>query len=164
MNKMIIVIAGITAFFLINSGFSLRSQIKGAKEQKDGIMSENLVMEEELGHKQGFRKNVPKTMSNAFSCFVNETKMFETYSGTRMNIVLTGTKENEDIEDHYVGTEFRHVKGLPISISVEKYSNESDMIGVLNDICLLEKRTDFKVSEISTDNNCLIVKGELYGV
>lgn len=80
------------------------------------------------------------------------------------NIVLTGTKENEDIEDHYVVTKFRHVKGLPLTIGVEKYSNETDMIGVLNDIYLLEKRTDFKVSEISTDNNGLIVKGELYGI
>ena len=90
--------------------------------------------------------------------------MFETYSGTRMNIVLTGTKENENIEDHYVDTEFRDVKGLPMTISVEKFSNETDMAEVLNDIYLLEKRTDFKVSEISTENNGLIVKGELYGI
>ncbi len=161
---MIVISVVITVFF-INLGLTLRSQTRQVKIEKEEISSQNLVLANEVDQKQLFKKNEPKTISNAFTLFVNEMKMFEIYSGTRMNIVFNGwPKENENIEDHYVDTEFRNVKGLSLTISVEKFSNETDMAGVLNDIYLLENRTDFKVSEISTENNVLIVKGELYGI
>lgn len=161
---MIVISVVITVFF-INLGFTLRSQTRQVKIEKEEITSQNLVLANEVDQKQLFKKNEPKTISNAFTLFVNEMKMFEIYSGTRMNIVFNGwPKENENIEDHYVDTEFRNVKGLSLTISVEKFSNETDMAGVLNDIYLLENRTDFKVSEISAENNVLIVKGELYGI
>jgi hypothetical protein len=164
MNKIIFVIAVVITVFFINLGLILRSHMMDTKKQKNVIVSENLTLSEEVDQKQRFKKNVPKTISKAFTLFVNEIKMFETYSGTRMNIALTGSKENENIEDHYVDTKFRNVKGLSLTINVEKFSNETDMAEVLNDIYLLENRTDFKVSEISTENNVLIVKGELYGI
>jgi len=165
MNKIMIVIAVVITAFFINSGLTLRSQTMDTKKQKNDMVSENLALSDEVDQKQRFKKNEPKTISNAFTLFVNERKMFEIYSGTRMNIVFNGVpKENENIEDHYVGTEFRNVKGLPITISVEKFSNETGMAEVLNDIYLLENCTDFKVSEILTENNVLIVKGELYGI
>ena len=164
MNKYTIFIAFVITVFFLHSAFALRSQTMDTKKQKDNMLSENLALSNELGLKEGFKRDGPKAISMAFALFVNETKMFETYSGTQMKIVFNGTKENENIEDHYVETEFRRVKGLPLTISVEKFSNETDMAGVLNDIYLLEKRTDFKVSEISTENNVLIVKGELYGI
>ena len=154
---------GITAL-LIHSGLSLRAHSSDAKQQYDAVVSENLAFKGELEHKQIYRKDLPMAISDAFTGFVNETKMLETCSGTRVNIVFTGTKENENIEDHYEATSFRNVKGLPIAISVEKFSNETDMAAVLNDIYLLENHTDFKVSHISTENNSLIVKGELYGI
>ncbi len=165
MNKIMIVISVVITVFFINLGFTLRSQTRQVKIEKEEITSQNLVLANEVDQKQLFKKNEPKTISNAFTLFVNEMKMFEIYSGTRMNIVFNGwPKENENIEDHYVDTEFRNVKGLSLTISVEKFSNETDMAGVLNDIYLLENRTDFKVSEISAENNVLIVKGELYGI
>ena len=164
MNKIMIIMAVVIAFFFINGGLILRSQTMDTKKQKNDMVSENLALGDEAGQKQRFKKNEPKTISNAFTLFVNETKMFETYGGTRMNIVFGGGKENENIEDYYVDTEFRNVKGLALTIHVEKFSNETDRTEVLNDIYLLENRTDFKVSEISTDNNALIVKGELYGI
>ena len=165
MNKTMIVIAVIIAAFFINSGFTLMAQTGQTKIENDQIASQNSALSDERAQKQLFKKNEPKTISNAFTLFVNETKMFETYGGTRMDIVFNGgPKENENIEDHYVDTEFRNVKGLALSIRVEKFSNETDMVEVLNDIYLLENRTDFKVSEISTENNALIVKGELYGI
>jgi len=165
MNKTMIVIAVVITTFFINLGLTLRSQTMDTKKQKNDMVSENSALSDEVGQKQRFKKNEPKTIPDAFTLFVNETKIFETTSGTRMGIVFTGVpKENENIEDHYVGTEFRNVKGLFLTISVDKFSNETDMAEVLNDIYLLENRTDFKVSEISTENNALIVKGELYGI
>ncbi len=165
MNKIMVVIAVVIAAFLINSGLVLRAQTMDTKRQKNDIVSENFALWDEVDQKQRFKKNEPRAISNAFALFVNETKMFETTSGTRMGIVFGGVpKENENIEDHYVDTEFRNVKGLVLTINVEKFSNETDMPEVLNDIYLLENRTDFKVSEISIENNALIVKGELYGI
>jgi len=159
-----VVIAVLITAFLVNSGLGLRAQKMDIKQQKNHVLFENSVLSGELDQKQQFKKNRPKTISSAFALFVNETKMFETYSGTRMGIVLTGNQENENIEERYVDTPFRGVKGLSLTIRVEKFSNETDMAGVLNDIYLLENRTDFNVSEISTENNDLIVKGELYGI
>ncbi len=161
---MLVIAFGI-AVILVNSGLTLSSRTMDIKKQKNEIMSENSALSGEVDQKQRFKKNVPKSISNAFTFFVNETKMFETYSGTQMDIAFgVQAKENENIEDYYVATGFRNVKGLPLTINVEKFSNETDMAEVLNDIYLLENRTDFKVSEISTENNALIVKGELYGI
>lgn len=165
MNKIMVITAVVITVFFINLGLTLRSHTREAKIEKEEIASQNLVLSNEVDQKQLFKKNEPKTISNAFTFFVNETKMFETTSGTRMGIVFNGwPKENENIEDHYVDTEFRNVKGLVLTINVEKFSNETDMAEVLNDIYLLENRTDFKVSEILIENNVLIVKGELYGI
>lgn len=164
MNKTMIVISLAVSALMVNLGITLRAQTLGMKNQSNDMAAENSSLADELDQKQALKKNEPKTISNAFALFVNETKMFETYSGTRMNITFGNSKENEGIEDYLVGTSFRHVKGLPITINVEKFSNETDMAEVLNDIYLLECRTDFKVSGIVSDNSDLIVKGELYGI
>jgi len=164
MNKTMIVIAVVVTVFFINLGLTLRTKTMQTKIQINEIKSENLSLSDEVDQKERLKKSEPMPISNAFTLFVNATKMYETFSGTRMGIVFIGSKENENIEDHYVSTEFRNVKGLPITINVEKFSNETDMAEVLNDIHFLENQTDFKVSEISTENNVLIVKGELYGI
>ena len=163
MKRTMILMACVIAAFLIQSVVTLKARTMDISKQRDWILLENSFLSDELKRKQGFKINEPKTISDAFSLFINEAKMFETYSGTRINVIMNTLRENEEIEDHYVSTPFRSVKGLPLTISVEKFSNVTDMAGVLNDIYLLEKHTDFKVTEISTENNDLIVKGELYG-
>ena len=153
----------ITAFFM-NAGLALRSQLTETKQQLNELIHENLSLSEEIAQKRRFERKAPKTVSSAFTLFVNEIRMFETYGGTRMNIAVNGREENQSIVDHYIDTEFRNVKGLPLTVNVEKYSTNTDMVEVLNDIHLLESHTDFKVSEISAENNTLTVKGELYGI
>ena len=49
-------------------------------------------------------------------------------------------------------------------LQVDKFSNETDMGAVLNDIYQLEMSTDFKVTEINKEGNTLIVKGDVYGI
>ena len=51
-----------------------------------------------------------------------------------------------------------------MKIVINKYSKETDMGAVLDDIHLLEKNTDFTATQIVKDNNNLIVKGEIYGI
>ena len=77
---------------------------------------------------------------------------------------LKGAMDSQDISSHYVDTEYKGIRGLKIQIVVDKFSKETDMGAVLDDIHLLEKNTDFVSSEISKDNNNLIVKGEVYGL
>jgi len=154
----------IIAFLFIEGALNLRVQEQEAQKSKDHLAAENQRLEGEINHKQSFKKNEPRYISKAFNLFVNQMKIFEAFSGTQMNFSLGGRKEKESIEDHFVPTHFRGVKALPILINVQKFSNQTDMGEVLNDIFLLENRTDFKVSEISSENNALVVKGELYGI
>jgi hypothetical protein len=164
MSKMMIVMALIITGVFIHLGLALNSKTILMCKEKEGMMFRNISMFNEIKQKQVLRKIKPKRISNAYMLFINQSKMFEIYSGTQMKLVFSNAKENENIEDHYVETEFRNVKGLPLTIHVGKFSNNTDLAGILKDIYLLENRTDFKVSEISTGNNILIVKGELYGI
>jgi hypothetical protein len=157
-------IAIVITIMFINLGVALRFKMMDSLKQKEQLQSQNDGMVNEIEEKQVLKRSRPKAISDAFVFFVNQTKMFEAYSGTQMKIVFAGTKENENIEDHYEETPFRNVKGLPLTINVEKFSNATDMTEVLNDIYILECHTDFKVSEILSENNMLIVKGELYGI
>lgn len=164
MNKTMIASALIIAAVLINWGLAKQTQMGQAKEDKAAISLQNEALSNELRSKSILKQQRANRISDAFALFINEKKIFETYSGTRMDIVFAGAKENEDLEGHYVDTKFRGVKGLPITFKVDKFSNETGVVEALNDIHLLEAHTDFKVSEISTENNSLIVKGELYGI
>ena len=163
MNNMLVVLAIIVAGVLINGGYGRSSQTMVLKDQKNKMEIEDRRMADELFEKQGIKRSKPQAISKAFIFFLNQTKMFESYSGTQMSIEFNN-KEEEDIEDYYVKTVFRQVKGLPLTINIDKFSNETDMVEVLNDIYLLENHTDFKVTSIVSDNNTLIVKGELYGI
>jgi hypothetical protein len=164
MNKVIWTCAILVTVFFINVGLGLRAQLTEIKQELSELTRENASLSEEIARKRQFERKSPQTVSSAFTLFVNEIRMFETYSGSRMNIAVNGREENQSIEDHYINTEFRQVKGLPLTINVEKFSTNTDMVEVLNDIHLLESHTDFKVSEIFSENNTLTVKGELYGI
>jgi hypothetical protein len=161
---MLVIMAMIITGVFIHLGFGLKNKSVDALKQKERIMSQNISMSDEIEQKQVYKKSEPKSLWDAFASFVNQSKMFEIYGGTQMKLVFSGSKENENIEDRYVETEFRNVKGLPLTINVSKFSSQTDMAEVLNDIYLLESRTDFKISEILTDNDVLTVKGELYGI
>jgi hypothetical protein len=95
---------------------------------------------------------------------MNQIRLLESYSGTSMNVQLEATTDTQDISSHYEDTQYKGIRGLPIKIVVDKFSKETDMGAVLDDIHVLEKNTDFIASEISKDNNNLIVKGEVYGL
>jgi uncharacterized protein with HEPN domain len=95
---------------------------------------------------------------------MNQIRLLESASGTSMNVQLEGTMDTQDIANHYEDTPYKGIRGLRIRIVVDKFSKETDMGAVLDDIHLLEKNTDFMASEISKDNNNLIVKGEVYGL
>ena len=90
--------------------------------------------------------------------------MLEGFGGTNMDVQLDGVKDAGDISTQFEDTEYKGVRGLKIKIVVNKFSKETDMGAVLDDIHLLEKNTDFIASEISKDSNNLIVKGEIYGL
>jgi hypothetical protein len=72
--------------------------------------------------------------------------------------------DTQDISSHYENTEYKGIRGLKIKIVVNKFLKETGMETVLDNIQILEKNTDFMVTEISKDNNNLIVKGEVYGL
>ena len=159
-----IVAALMITFLLIHSGLILREKATQVRQEKENMSTENIALSDEIDEKRKFRQSQPESIANALTLLVNEIKMVEIYGGTRMTMVFTSKRDNADIQDHFVDTEFRHVKGFPLTICVDRFSDETDMVAVLNDIYLLENRTDLKVSEISMQSNGLIVKGELYGI
>lgn len=81
-----------------------------------------------------------------------------------MNLTIEKSADNDDIAHHYVDSQYRGIKKLPIVIQIDKFSSETDMGAVLNDVYHLEKETDFKATEINKEGNVLIVKGEVYGL
>lgn len=162
--KIAVVVSVLAASILVNWGFHLNTRTSQILQRKIHEEKTNNDLSREMRFKETLKKEEPQALSSAFAFFINQSKLIETYSGTRMKLVFTGNRINENIQAHYVSTEFRNVKGLPLTINVEKFTKETDMTEVLNDIYLLERRTDFKVLEISSENDILTVKGELYGV
>jgi len=164
MNKIIICISMLVTFVLINSGISVKTQVEVLKKENSGLQSGNLYLKNKIKSKEFLPKLAPIPISTEYSLVLNQIRLLESYSGTSMNVQLDGGVDTQDISRDYEDTQYKGIRGLKIKIVVDKFSKETDMGAVLDDIHLLEKNTDFMASEISKDNNNLIVKGEIYGL
>ncbi len=164
MNKIIIFISIVASIVLINLGISVKAQVDDFKIENSRLQANNLDMKQKIKIKESLPKEVPVPLSTEYSVVLNQIRLLESYSGTSMNVQLEGAMDSQDISSHYEDTEYKGIRGLKIRIVVDKFSKETDMGAVLDDIHLLEKNTDFMASEISKDNNNLIVKGEVYGL
>ena len=103
-------------------------------------------------------------LSLAYALLMNKVRVFQDYNGINMTVLLENDKDTDDVSENYVDTPFKGVKALRIRIVIDKFLKETQMGTLLDDIRLLEKKTDFLITEISKDNNQLIVKGEVYGI
>jgi hypothetical protein len=164
MNRIIIFVALVVSIIFLNLGISTKAQVVNLRDKDLLLETNNLEMKQKIKDKEFLVKHDPVFLSTEYGLVMNQIRILESYSGTSMNVQLEGAKDTDDISDHYVDTEYKGVRGLKIRIMVDKFSKETDMGAVLDDIHLLEKNTDFMASEISKDNNNLIVKGEVYGL
>jgi hypothetical protein len=128
------------------------------------LEEQNADMKEQIRYKQSLEKHPAIRLSTEYGLMMNEVRMLESYSGTSMNVQLEDAKNADDIANHYESTSYKGVRGLKIKIVIDKFSKETDMGAVLDDVHILEKSTDFLASTIAKDNNNLIVKGEIYGI
>jgi hypothetical protein len=163
-NKAIIFISLVVSAILINFGVSVKAQVDGLKIENSQLQADNFDMTQKIKIKGSLPKQAPVLLSMAYSVVLNQIRLLESNSGTSMNIKLEGAMDTQDISSHYEDTPYKGIKGLKIQIVVDKFSKETDMGAVLDDIHLLEKNTDFMSTEISKDNSNLIVKGEVYGI
>ena len=164
MNKIIIFISFVVSIVFINFGMSTKAQMDGLKSENARLQANNFDMEQKIKDKEFLAKQAPVSVSTEYSAVMNQIRLLESTSGTNMNVQLEGAMDTQDISSHYEDTAYKGIRGLKIKIVVDKFSKETDMGAVLDDIHLLEKNTDFMASEISKDNNNLIVKGEIYGI
>lgn len=164
MNKIIIFISFIVSVISVNLGISAKVQVEGLKEEELNLQIANSDIEMKIKDKELLVKHEPILLLNAYELVINQVRTLEVYSGTNINVQLEANKDTEDISNHYINTEYRGIKGLKVKIVVDKFTKETDMGAILEDIHLLEKNTDFMASEISKDSNNLIVKGEIYGI
>ena len=164
MNKIIIFVSFGISVVLANLGMSTKAQVDNLREESSQLAANNLDMKQKISEKEFLVKREGIPLPTEYSLVLNQARMLEGYSGTNMDVQLDGIKDVADITTQFEGTEYRGVWGLEIKIVVNKFSKETDMGAVLDDIHLLEKNTDFMASDISKDNNNLIVKGEVYGL
>ena len=164
MNKIIILISFIVSIVLVNEGLSTKAQLDNLRDEEAGLQAANHDMKRSISGKESLPKRKPVSLSVEYGLVVDQVRKLESYSGINMNVQLEGLKDVDDISLEYVDTLYKGVRGLKIKIVVDKFSKQTDMGGVLDDIHLLERGTDFIVSQISKDNNNLIVKGEVYGL
>jgi len=164
MNKIIIAISIIISVILIHFGLTISTQVNDLKDVYSQLDQKNSGMKSMIRQRRMIARRVPILLSTAYGVVIDQIKMLEGYSGTRMNVQLEGIKDIDDISKRFINTEYKGVKGLRIEMVVDKYSKETDMGAILDDIHLLELNTDFMASEITKDNNNLMVKGEIYGL
>jgi len=164
MNKIIIFISLFVSIFLINFGSSTKAQIDDEKIEIAQIQANNFDMKQKIISKKLLPKQVPVPLSMEYSTVLNQIRLLEIYSGIRMDVQLEGVPDSQDISGHYENTQYKGIRGLKIKIVIDRFSKDTDMGGVLYDIHLLEKNTDFVISEIDKENNNLIAKGEVYGL
>jgi hypothetical protein len=163
MNKMIIITCIVISVFLVNAGLSINAQVEDLSRQKDSLLVQNNHMGAEILERQQLIQKLPIEISKAFSLVINEIRYLEENSGTTMNLTIEKSVDDDDIANHYIGSQYRGIKKLPVTIEVDKFSDETDMGAVLNDVYQLELETDFKATEINKEGNTLIVKGDVYG-
>jgi hypothetical protein len=164
MNKIIIPICVVVSIFFINVGLSINEQIDGLYKQSKDLLIQNNHIEVEISNRRLLTQKPPVAISKSFSLVINEIRYLESNSGTVMNLSIEKSQDNEDISNHYIDSQYRGIKKLPVMLQVDKFSSETDMGAVLNDIYQLEMGTDFKASEINKEGNALFVKGDVYGL
>ena len=164
MNKVIVFISFVAAIVFINWGMTTKTQVDEINSKAAQLRTKNLEIKYKINEKASLTKQPPVLLGTEYSVVLNQIRLLESYSGTVMNVQLEGSMDTPDITSHYEDTEYQGIRGLKIRIVVDKFSKETDMGAVLDDIHLLEKNSDFIASEISKDNNNLIVKGEVYGL
>lgn len=164
MNKTIVVISFVVALVLGNLGWSTHGQVEGLRDQVSQLEESNSGMKEEISQKEYLKKLPGVDLSKEYSLVLNEVRILESYSGTNMVVQLDGKQDVSDISSQFEDTDYKGVRGLKIEIMVNKFSKNTDMGAVLDDIHSLEKKTDFMASDITKDSNNLIVKGEIYGL
>ena len=164
MNKIIVLISILASAIFFNCGLSMNTEVVELSSQIEQISIQNDQMQAEISSKQLLAQKPPVEISKAYSLVINDIRYLEGNSGTSMNLMIEKSKENEDISGHYIDCEYRGIKKLPVTIQVDKFSSETDMGAVLNDIYQLEVETDFKAVEINMERNTLMVKGEVYGL
>jgi len=164
MNKVIISASIVVSMFFINVGLSINNKVNDLLKQKEDILIQNNHMGGEILESQLLPQRPPVFISKAFSLVINEIRYLEENSGTIMNLTIEKSADNDDIAHHYVDSRYRGIKKLPVVIQIDKFSSQTDMGAVLNDVYQLEEETDFKATEINKEGNVLIVKGEVYGL
>ena len=164
MNKVIISASIVVSMFFINVGLSINNKVNDLLKQKEDILIQNNHIGVEILERQRLPQRAPVIISKAFSLVINEIRYLEENSGTIMNLTIEKSVDNDDIAHHYVDSQYRGIKKLPIVIQIDKFSSQTDMGAVLNDVYQLEEETDFKATEINKEGNVLIVKGEVYGL
>ena len=163
MNRVIVFMAFIISILLIHGGIASKARVDDLKNKISILQIDNIEMKQKIRSKDLLPRQAPVPIRTAYNKVLNQIRLLESYSGTKMGIQLEGAMDTQDITNHFENTGYDGVKGLRIKIVVDKFSNETDMGAVLDDIHLLEMNTDFIASEINQDNDHLIVKGEVYG-
>ena len=164
MNYTAIFVSLIFSAVLGYFGMNASSQIQDIREGISHIQQNNEATRQILKDKVGIKHTAPIFLSTEYNLVMNQVRILESYSGTSMDLQLDGIKDTTDIRSQFQNTEYKGVSGLKVKIVIDKYSKQTDMGAVLDDIHLLEKNTDFTATQIVKDNNNLIVKGEIYGI
>jgi hypothetical protein len=164
MSKIIVVFSFFSAILSIHFGMSAKAQADDLRIQDAQLQVDNFNMEQKIKDKRSLVEHPPVPIATEYSVVLNQIRLLESGGGTRMNVQLEGVVDNQDVSTHYEDTIYRGIRGLNVQIVVNKFSTETDMGAVLDDIHLLEKNTDFVSTEIIKNDNNLIVKGEVYGL
>ena len=164
MNKIIIFVSFVISILFLHFGMSTKTEVDNLKDVNTQFEANNQDMKQKISEKETLLKRKGVLLPVEYGLFMNQVRMLEGFGGTNMDVELDGVKDAGDISTQFEDTEYKGVRGLKIKIVVNKFSKETDMGAVLDDIHLLEKNTDFMASEISKDSNNLIVKGEIYGL
>jgi len=163
MNNTAIFVSLVLSVVLVYFGMNAQTQMQDLREGIIRIEEKNSQMQQNLKEKAGIKLEAPVSLLMEYDLVMNQVRILEGYSGTGMDVKLDGTKDTSDIASQFQNTQYKGVKGLKVKIVINKYSTDTDMGAVLDDIHLLEKNTDFTATQIIKDNNNLIVKGEIYG-
>ncbi len=164
MNKAWAVVSLMVALVLAHEGLILKSASDRLRQEnalldgKNAGLAKDIQDKGRLAHRAGLR------LAAAYALVMNQVRVLEDGNAAAMSVHLETAQESRDIADHFEPTAYQGVKGLKIKIIIDKFSRETDMGAVLDDIYVLEKNTDFLASDIAKDNNNLIVKGEIYGL
>ena len=164
MNKTVLVCSAVIMVIFFNLGLSLRNRTQVMIEQKQALVKETSILQVELREKERLPKKKPKALADAFTKVINEMNSMSTYSGLNMAFVFPPVKDQNNIESLYKSTVFRGIKGLPLDIKILKVGAMADVGSAMSAVYLLERQTDFKVTEVSQDSQEIRVKGMLYGI